>query len=237
MLYVPNMEANLISVFCIQEKGHSVIFRNGTCDIIRNSDNSLILSANRIGRNYKITIRSSAVAYSAYDTEAASRKIWHARMGHPSSKTIDELEKKQLIHITDKDKKELENCHACIPGKLPRKAFGETSNRNKYSKLELIHSDLCGPMQNDSLGGSKYFLIFVDNCTRMTYVSFLKKKSDCLCEFKKFYYRMKNQGHGNIQKLLTDNGTEYCNRAFQKLVSDHGIEHQLSAPYTPERND
>ena len=55
-------------------------------------------------------------------------------------------------------------------------------------QLDLVHSDLCGPMSKPSSGGALYFLVIVDEATRITYVAFLKKKSDTLEEFKSFFY-------------------------------------------------
>lgn len=78
-------------------------------------------------------------------------------------------------------------------------------------------------------------MILVDS-THMTYVAFLKKKSEALREFKLVVANMNNQGHGRVRCLRTDNGTEYCNKEFKKYLTSSGIEHKPSAPYTPEQN-
>ena len=51
-------------------------------------------------------------------------------------------------------------------------------------KLELVHSDLCGPMETLSFGGSRYFITFIDNYSRYCQTYFLKKKSEALEKFK-----------------------------------------------------
>lgn len=236
VLYVPKMKVNLISVSVIQENGFSVVFRNDKCEVIRNSDNACTLGVPRIGRNYKAEFFPVENAFSASEDKVLPRSLWHNRLGHVSQKSIDLLSKGNCIKLSKAKGMIVTNCHTCLESKVPRRSFKTINIRDPTQKLELIHSDLCGPMQNNSLGKSKYFLIFVDDCTRMTFVSFLEKKSDCLSKFKEFYLRMKNQGYGKIKKLRTDNGTEYCNKDFRKFLSDNGIDHQLSAAYTPEQN-
>lgn len=70
-----------------------------------------------------------------------------------------------------------------------------------FEKLQLIHTDLCGPMKTLSLNDNKYFLLFIDDCTRMCQVFFLKQKSTVFEEFKKFKFFVKNQCGRKIKVL------------------------------------
>ena len=67
-------------------------------------------------------------------------------------------------------------CKICVKGKQSRRLF-ISSKKRSYCVLDLIHSDFCGPMSVDSIGGSRYFMTFVDNYSRKIYVYFLKRKS------------------------------------------------------------
>lgn len=60
--------------------------------------------------------------------------------------------------------------------RLPFSLVGERSTKSCHR----IHSDLCGPMEVNSLNGSKYFMLFVDDYSRMTFIYFLKQKSEAL---------------------------------------------------------
>ena len=73
-------------------------------------------------------------------------------------------------------KRENVKCEAYIYGKQHRETF-PTSSWRENRRLQLVHSDICGPLQT-SLGGCRYFLLFVDSFSRMTWVYFLKKKSE-----------------------------------------------------------
>ena len=237
VLYVPKMKVNLISVSCIQEHGYSITFGKNGCKIRRDRDGAIALSAPKVGRSYKIEFSNGESAYAAHDVKPNTRSIWHARLGHPGKGVVDNLSKRELIQVSDKSNTDVERrCTACAQGKMPRRSFSTNQKVKNLSKMDLVHSDLCGPMQTNSFGGSRYFLVLVDDATRMTHVAFLRKKTEVLKEFKAYVAMMRQQGHGRIRALRTDNGTEYCNTAFLNYLASMGIKHQTSAPYTPEQN-
>lgn len=91
-------------------------------------------------------------------------------------------------------------------------------------------------MENISLGGSRYFIIFVDDCSRMTQVYFLKGKDEALQSFIDYKARVENLLSKRIKTLRSDNGTEFCNRKFQEYLKKSGINHQRTNPYTAEQN-
>ncbi|CAB0004504.1 unnamed protein product [Nesidiocoris tenuis] len=103
--------------------------------------------------------------------------------------------------------------------------------------LEIIHSDVCGPMRNTSPGGSKYFVTFTDEKTRYSRVYFLKNKNEVLENFKIYKNEVENFTGKKIKFFQTDNGKgEYCNRVFDQFLQENGIQRRLSAPYTPQQN-
>src|SRR5579871_1913513 len=59
--------------------------------------------------------------------------------------------------------------------------------------LELIHIDICRPMNHLSLGGAKYFIIFIDDKTRITFIYLLKTKGEAFDKFKNFQALVENQ--------------------------------------------
>ena len=78
------------------------------------------------------------------------------------------------------------DCDACTLGKLHREEFLVRVEKKQRDILELVHTDLCGPMQIKSLGGAVYFLLFIDDCMNFSWVYFLSKKSHTFKYFKKF---------------------------------------------------
>lgn len=102
--------------------------------------------------------------------------------------------------------------------------------------LEIIHADICGPMEVPSIGKSRYFLTFVDDCSRMVHIYFLKSKDETLGYFKEFKNLVENQKNRKIKVLRTDNGTEFTSGMFQNFLKLNGIIHQRTNPYTPQQN-
>ena len=78
------------------------------------------------------------------------------------------------------------NCDGCALGKMHREEFPLHVNRKERDILELVHTDICEPMQTRSLGGAYYFLLFTDDCTRFSWTYFLSKKIQTFQCFKKF---------------------------------------------------
>jgi hypothetical protein len=78
--------------------------------------------------------------------------------------------------------------------------------------LELIHSDVFGPVPIPSLGGSMYYVSFIDDFSRNTWLYFLKKKSEVFNKFKEFKALVENQTGKRIKVLRMDNGGELCGK-------------------------
>jgi len=127
------------------------------------------------------------------------------------------------------------NCLVCCEGKQSRYPFNRKGSRTS-KLLELVHADVCGPMEVKSIGGSRYFVIFEDDYSRMTFVYLIKTKDLVLECFKDFKNMVENQQNLRIKALRTDNGGEFCSQDFENLLTKAGIIHQKTNPYTPEQN-
>jgi hypothetical protein len=79
-----------------------------------------------------------------------------------------------------------EVCEGCVSGKHHREKFDKEEAWRASYPLELMHADLCGPMQNESIGGNRYSITFIDDFSIMCWVYFLRNKSDTFNLFKKF---------------------------------------------------
>jgi hypothetical protein len=102
--------------------------------------------------------------------------------------------------------------------------------------LHLVHSDLCGPLSSPSFYGCKYFLTFIDDFSRRTWVYLLKLKSEVFDKFLAYKALVENQFGHQIQRLRTYNGGEYVNSNFTSYCTTQGIQMQHTVPYTPQQN-
>jgi hypothetical protein len=96
-------------------------------------------------------------------------------------------------------------CRGFALGKNVRKPFSSSNNRSKEI-LDLIHSDVCGPMLVKSLGGSLYYVIFIDDYSRKNWLYLLKTKDEVFNKFQEFKAEIENLTCKKIKTLRTNNG-------------------------------
>ena len=119
-------------------------------------------------------------------------------------------------------------------GKYTKTAF-PTSDSGSEGVLDLIHSDLCGPISFSSLIGFEYYITFIDDFSRKTWIYFLrsKKSDEVFLWFQEFKALVENQTRKKIKVLRSDNGGEYTSHAFDEFCRPEGIKRQLTILYTP----
>lgn len=153
--------------------------------------------------------------------------LWHRRLGHPSHGYLKQLFPKfSSSHL---------QCDTCVLAKSHRQSF-PSNNTHVEHAFSLIHSDVWGPAPVSGSSGFKYFVLFIDDCTRMTWIYFLKHKSEVFDKFVHFYHLIQTQFQKQIQILRSDNGGEFVNKSMQKFFSEHGLIHQTTCPNTPQQN-
>ncbi|KAL8093594.1 hypothetical protein AgCh_035470 [Apium graveolens] len=155
-------------------------------------------------------------------------------MGHFHHAALLNMQRKDLAIGLPHIESELPDCNSCQYGKQTRLPFQQITWR-ATKKLQLVHTDLCGP-QRTPLNGSKYYIAFIDDFTRVCWIYFLRFKSKVLGVFFKFKQWIEKQSGCKIQALRSDNGKEYTSNEFNKFCEDAGLEHQLTAPYSPQKN-
>jgi transposase InsO family protein len=102
--------------------------------------------------------------------------------------------------------------------------------------FELIHTDVCGPFPNESYGGSKSFVTFIDDFSRFSWVFFLKRKSDTSITLCAFFNHVERQFSKNFKRIRSDNGGEHISNELQDFFLTSGVIHKLTPPYSPESN-
>ena len=102
--------------------------------------------------------------------------------------------------------------------------------------LELVHTDICELNGILTRGGNRYFITFIDDSSRFTYVYLLKNKDAAFNVFKVYKSEVENQLGKKIKIIRSDRGGEYFSNEFIVFCEDHGIIHECSAPRTPEQN-
>lgn len=256
VVYLPELAANLLSVTVLTQKGYHVVFRDDVCTI--KSGSSIIGTARCTNGVYVLNTTGDAlrvervpcalstdlvstspkiadIALPVGTSKFSSQEIWHRRLGHLNARSMY-LMKKGLVTGMAYDDSKYQSCVPCVEGKQCRLPFPKTSQSRSDELLGLVHSDLCGPMPEQSFGGAKYFLTFIDDFSRKTFVYFLKSKVEVFEQFLLFKALVENQTGKKIKVFRSDNGTEYVNANFQKFLKENGIVHHTTIPYSPAQN-
>jgi hypothetical protein len=148
----------------------------------------LLRPAANVGDVYRLDQAAEQVNVTAVTLQY---EVWHRRLGHLNRKSINLLQRGVASGINSGDN--TKQCIACIEGKQCQKPFKKGKAKRAKDKLELIHSDLCGPMSETSWGGSLYLLTSTDDFTRKTFGYFLKSKDEVKAGFEEFQLLVENQ--------------------------------------------
>ncbi|MCH85090.1 copia-type polyprotein, partial [Trifolium medium] len=146
------------------------------------------------------------------------------------------LHSKEMVSGLPKIQMPSEVCEDCVQAKQHRDSFSKEVQSRTNHVLEVVYSDVCGPMQVDSTCGNRYFVSFVDDHSRKLWTYLIKKKNEVLDVFKKFKSMAEKQSDHKLKVLKTDGGGEYMYGEFTKFCEAEGIIHEVIPPYTPQQN-
>ena len=146
--------------------------------------------------------------------------LWHKRFCHINFKTIRKLSKNELVRGLPKINFKINNlCDDCQKGKLTKSSFKSKKNISTLQPLELLHMDLFGPTQVQSINHSRYVFVIVDDFSRYTWTIFMKNKSDTFEHFKTFVKRIQNTKDLKIKNIRSDHGGEFENDLFTNFCN------------------
>ncbi|KAH0819226.1 hypothetical protein GEV33_003565 [Tenebrio molitor] len=234
-LYVPDLRSNLLSVAKMTEHGFEVIFRRNEAIVTNPDTGENVIVARRDKDMYYIDELSEESRVSQTRSQIPmSLQEWHERFGHLNEKDLKNIIRKQKVDGIDIMADEaLPVCETCVKGKQTWKPFTRSVSQST-ELLELVHTDVCGPMHVNSLAGSRYFVTFIDDKSRWCEVYFMKKKSEVIEKFKEYKSLVEKKTE---RKIRSDNGTEYNTSHYLKdFLKQEGIRHELTVEYTPQQN-
>ncbi|WJX40607.1 hypothetical protein P8452_28061 [Trifolium repens] len=237
VLLVKGLKANLISISQLCDQGLKVNFTKNEC-LITSDKGEVLMKGSRPRDNCYLWIpEETAHSTTCLISQEEEVKLWHQRLGHLNLKGMKKIVSKEAIRGLPKLKiVEGSICGECQVGKQVQMSHPMLQHQVTSRVLELLHMDLMGPMQVESIGGKRYAFVVVDDFSRFTWVSFIREKSDTFDAFKELCLRLQREKDSGIVRIRSDHGKEFENSRFSEFCADEGIGHEFSSPITPQQN-
>jgi hypothetical protein len=203
VLHIPGMAKNLISISKMEDAGVKTIFEKGTCKMVRAA--IVLMKGAHFGTLYKLlgsTISDGCNSSIVLDIGVEEKRtptvsgekvmLWHQRLGHIGEKGLRLLHGKGMVEGIFKFSRDFDFCEHFLYRKKNRVRFPSGATREE-GILQLVQNDVFGPVLVPSLGKSVYYVSFIDEFSRKTWIDFLRKKSEVFDRFKEFKDLVENQ--------------------------------------------
>jgi transposase InsO family protein len=238
VLLVDSLSYNLLSFSQLCGMGYDCLFTNVDVKILRREDSFVAFMSHLKGKLYLVDFTTSKVTpETCLVAKSDEGWLWHRRLAHVGMRNLAKLQKdNHIIGLTNVVFEKDRVSSACQAGKEPGVPHHPKNVVTIKRPLELIHMDIFGPVAYISIGGSKYGLVIVDDFSRFTWVLFLSNQGETQEVLKMFMRRAQNEFELKIKKVRSDNGTEFKNTSVEEFLSEEGIKHEFSVPYTPQQN-
>ncbi|KAG9442738.1 hypothetical protein H6P81_018592 [Aristolochia fimbriata] len=205
VLLVDGLKANLISISQLCDQNLYVNFTKCSCKVL-DEENISVLEGKRTCDNcYKIIL-----SHQCQYTRENTAQLWHKRLGHIHSRGLQKLINYGAVRGLPTLTGAVETmCKGCMEGKQHRTPHSALKIITTKQPLKLLHIDLMGPVQTESIAGKKYVMLLMTE---------------------------KGVTIGRIVRIRSDHGKEFENQDFANFCESKGILHEFSAPKTPQQN-
>jgi histone deacetylase 1/2 len=236
ILHVPSATKSLASVHKIAKDNNAYLEFHSDFFVIKDKDTKKILYHGRCqGGLYPLSSSASPRGQrpnpEALAAHTPSTSLWHSRLGHPAIPIVQKVISSNSLPCASN--KSVESvCDSCQRAKSRQLPY-PVSNKISSAPLELIYSDVWGPAPT-SVGRHNYYVSFIDDYSKYTWIYLLRHKSDVFRVFQDFQNLIERKLSRKILCIQSDWGGEYekLNSFLQKI----GISHRVSCPRAHQQN-
>lgn len=232
VLWVPELNENLFSVGKAIARGIRIEFVNDRV-IFKHGDTITMTAWKKQSNMFTINL---VPLKNGSEHAEVSIEEWHGRFGHNSIEQIKKLAKSGAVTGLKIDSSRSDHCDDCIAGKITRASHPSRSTIRASSSSAVLQIDTCGPMNIESLGGSKYFVLAIEEMSNYKIIKFVRFKSEIPDVVKEIINQVEIESKRPVKLIQTDNGSEFLNSNLKIFLTDKGILHERSVPFTPEQN-
>ncbi|KAK2973279.1 hypothetical protein RJ640_015680 [Escallonia rubra] len=209
----------------VESRGYFVAFGEKQWKVIKGS--MVVARGERVGTLYTLSGTDNHSISLAF-TENQRTTLWHHKLGHLSESGMRILHSKNAL--TWMKNIQLDFWEGYVYGKQKRVNFRRDGKEKKIERLELVHKDVCGPTTVKSLGGNFYFVSFIDDASRKTWIYAITEKSNIYHTFKKWKALVENETWNKIKCLKSNNGEDgQVPRTENPEVLDETIDTEIGA--------
>ncbi|RVW28350.1 Retrovirus-related Pol polyprotein from transposon TNT 1-94 [Vitis vinifera] len=251
VLHVPNLDCNLLSISKLAHDLQCVTkFYPNLCVFQDLKSGKMIGSAelcsglyllscgqfsNQVSQASCVQSQSMSESFNSVSNSKVNKDseiiMLHYRLGHPSFVYLAKLFPRLFINKNPASY----HCEICQFAKHTRTVYPQIPYKPS-TVFSLVHSDVWGPSRIKNISGTRWFVTFVDDHTRVTWVFLMKEKSEVGHIFQTFNLMVQNQFNSKIQVLKSDNAKEYFTSSLSTYLQNHGIIHISSCVDTPQQN-
>ena len=235
--HIPQLTHNLLSVGQLTELGFSLTFSSNGVVVQDPQTGQIIGTARKVGRLFELISLHLPSSHLSAPTvsgtsHSSSLALWHSLLGHASISRVKELASMGLLGSVS-----IENfdCMPCQLGKQTALPFNNSVS-HALSSFDLIHSDVWGPSPIATQGGSRYFVIFMDDFSRYTWIYFFKNRSKLSQIYRDFTKMIETQFSKPIKVFRSDNAQEYKAHEFTYILHQSGTIPHSSCAGTSQQN-
>ena len=180
VMYVDGLTENLLSISQIYDKDHRVNFCQDLCEVV-NKEKKVVITRHSTIDNYYAINPNSRTPLVCSREKPDPIELWHRRLGHIIYRDLVHLVNIKKVRGIPRLSGELKAiCGKCMKGKQTKSSHKKEKKIGTTSPLNLLHMDLMGPMHTKSRSGKRYVLVVVDDFSRYSFVSFLRKKYEVI---------------------------------------------------------
>lgn len=236
VLYSLKLTGNLVSIGRLCDDGYHAVFHKDW-GVILDAKDRVVIKMFRNSHSHRLWFLEYVTPHTkAFHTTVSNRdiaKLWHSRLGHSHP---DAVIKFLRVHMNiSLSRRDFSACDSCAMGKLIQTPSTSSFHRAP-SVLNLIHSDILGPIHPPTPSGARYILTFIDDHTRFNVIYLLKHKSQAFDKFREFKSMMEKRMGVEIVKLKSDRGGEYTSTNFLTYLREAGTEIEQGPADRPQAN-